>query len=324
MAGFYGAVRDKMGEHVERLLDRLALERRPEALIIVADTFLTWAVAAGARRGVPVCSLWTQPATFFLALYHLDRWPPVNGQDSDEELSTKSLEQYVPGLSSVRLSDLKIFGSMERSMKIVAEAFANLRKAQCVLFTSFLELEPRAFDTITESLPCPAYPIGPSIASLPLNGDGDKIGDEEHRDWLDAQPENSVLYVSFGSYVSMPASQFEEIAAGLCDSGVRFFWVAGVRRQGLGGAVVRAAGGVVPPLRRRLPQPLRVDLRARGRVRRGALARLPCRVGSADECTDGRRRMEGRHGPEGAEGRGWHREQGRHLCCRDEADGFRQ
>ncbi|KAM0871983.1 hypothetical protein ACQ4PT_039042 [Festuca glaucescens] len=200
MAGFYGAVRDKMGEHVERLLDRLALERRPEALIIVADTFLTWAVAAGARRGVPVCSLWTQPATFFLALYHLDRWPPVNGQDSDEELSTKSLEQYVPGLSSVRLSDLKIFGSMERSMKIVAEAFANLRKAQCVLFTSFLELEPRAFDTITESLPCPAYPIGPSIASLPLNGDGDKIGDEEHRDWLDAQPENSVLYVSFGSY----------------------------------------------------------------------------------------------------------------------------
>ncbi|KAM0834423.1 hypothetical protein ACQ4PT_063609 [Festuca glaucescens] len=231
MAGFYEAVRDKMGEQVERLLDRLALERRPEDLVIVADTFLTWAVAAGVRRGVPVCSLWTQPATFFLALYHLDLWPPVNGQDSEEELSTKSLEQYVPGLSSVRLSDLKTFSAMERSMKIVAEAFANLRKAQCVLFTSFRELEPRAFDTLTESLPCPAYPIGPSIARMPL--DGDKIGDEEHRDWLDAQPENSVLYVSFGSYVSMPASQFEEIAAGLRISGVRFFWVARDKAAGL-------------------------------------------------------------------------------------------
>jgi UDP:flavonoid glycosyltransferase YjiC (YdhE family) len=84
MAGFIDAVRHKMGEHVERLLDRLALERRPEALVIVADSFLAWAVAAGARRGVPVCSLWTQPATFFLALYHVDLWPPVDGRDSDE------------------------------------------------------------------------------------------------------------------------------------------------------------------------------------------------------------------------------------------------
>ena len=79
-AGFVEAVRDKMGEPVERLLDRL--ERRPEAL--VADTFLTWAVPAGARRGIPVCSLWTQPATYFLALYHLDQWPPVDGRDSQE------------------------------------------------------------------------------------------------------------------------------------------------------------------------------------------------------------------------------------------------
>jgi UDP:flavonoid glycosyltransferase YjiC (YdhE family) len=35
-----------------------------------------------------------------------------------------------------------------------------------------------------------------------------------------------VLYVSFGSFVAMPPSQFEEIAMGLRDSGVRFFWVA--------------------------------------------------------------------------------------------------
>ena len=82
--GFIEAVNCKMGEPVERLLDRLALElgRRPDA--IVADTYLQWAVAAGARRGIPVCSLWTQPATFFLALYHLDLWPPVDGRDSQE------------------------------------------------------------------------------------------------------------------------------------------------------------------------------------------------------------------------------------------------
>ncbi|KAM0909636.1 hypothetical protein ACQ4PT_014695 [Festuca glaucescens] len=175
-----------MGEPVEQLLDRL--ERRPVA--VVADTYLPWAVAACARRRIPVCSLWTQPATFFLALYHLDLWPPVDGGHSEE-----------------------------------AELFANVRKAQCVLFTSFVELEPCAINAIAESLPCPVYPIGPSIPYMPLNGDN-KIHDDEQRKWLDAQPENSVLYVSFGSFVAMPPSQFEEIAMGLRDSGVRFFWVA--------------------------------------------------------------------------------------------------
>ncbi|CAM0883186.1 unnamed protein product [Alopecurus aequalis] len=222
-AGFIDAVAYKMGEPVERLLDRL--ERRPEA--VVADTYLTWAVEAGTRRGIPVCSLWTQPASFFLALYHLDRWPTVDGPLSQEELSIKSLEEYVPvpGLSSIRLSDLKIFRAWERPFKVTGEVFANVRKVQCVLFTSFQELEPSAMNTIAESFPCPVYPIGPSIPQSPLNGDN-QIQDQEHREWLDAQPENSVLYVSFGSFVAMAPSQFQEITMGLRDSGVKFFWVA--------------------------------------------------------------------------------------------------
>lgn len=81
-AGFIEAVNIKMVEPVERLLDRLTLERKPDA--IVADTFLTWGVPAGAARGIPVCSLWTQPTTFFLALWHLDRWPPADGHQGEE------------------------------------------------------------------------------------------------------------------------------------------------------------------------------------------------------------------------------------------------
>jgi hypothetical protein len=84
--GFIEAVHAKMGEPVERLLDRLALERRPDAVVV--DTYLTWGVAAGAARGIPVCSLWTMPATFFLALYHMDQWPPVDGPEGEEGLAT--------------------------------------------------------------------------------------------------------------------------------------------------------------------------------------------------------------------------------------------
>ncbi|KAK3165731.1 hypothetical protein QOZ80_1AG0036990 [Eleusine coracana subsp. coracana] len=225
--GFIEAVNAKMGEPVERLLDRLMLEqKKPE--VIVVDTYLTWGVAAGARRGIPVCSLWTMPATFFLALYHMDQWPPTEACEGEEGQSNKSLDQYVPFpvLSSVKCSYIKIFRSWELSMKRAAEAFLNVRKAQCVLFTSFYELEAYAINAISELVPYPLYTVGPSIPYMPLNDYPDKINHEQCIDWLDVQPKNSVLYVSFGSYVSLSPSQLDEIAMGLHDSAVSFFWVA--------------------------------------------------------------------------------------------------
>ncbi|CAL4946949.1 unnamed protein product [Urochloa decumbens] len=224
--GFVEAVHSKMGKPVERLLDQL--ERRPDAVVV--DTYLTWGVAVGAARGIPVCSLWTMPATFFLALYHMDRWPTVDGPEGEEGQSCKSLDQYTPFpvLSSVKCSDIKILCSLalELPMKRVAHVFSNLRKAQCVLFASVYELESGAINGISQVLPCPIYTVGPSIPHMSLEGNSDKIRRENYSDWLDAQPKNSVLYVSFGSYISMSSSQLEEVAMGLHESPVRFFWVA--------------------------------------------------------------------------------------------------
>ncbi|EEC66676.1 hypothetical protein OsI_32976 [Oryza sativa Indica Group] len=102
------------------------------------------------------------------------------------------------------------------------------------------------------------YPISPSIPHLPRNGDDPgKIGNDDHRSWLDARQENSVLYASFGSYVTMSHSQLEEIAMALRDSGVQLFWVGRDKADSL------------------QQQPLRVELCAGGRVSWGATARFP-------------------------------------------------
>lgn len=231
-AGFIDAVHARMGDPVGRLLDRLAaLGRKPDA--VVADTFLTWGVPAGAARGIPVCSLWTTPATFFLALCLKDRWPPTDALEEEEGESSRSLDQYFPfpALSSVKCSDIKTFRSWERPMQLLEQVFSNVRKAQCVLFTSFYELEAGAVDATSQVVPCPVYAVGPSIPHMQLEGDcdSDKIhhhDDEKYIGWLDAQPRNSVLYVSFGSYVSIRSSQLEEVALGLQDSSIRFLWVA--------------------------------------------------------------------------------------------------
>lgn len=132
-------------------------------------------------------------------------------------------------------------------MKIAEEALVNVRKAQCILFTSFHELEPEIINRIAETVPCPIYPIGPSIPHLPRNGDDPgKIGNDDHRSWLDARQENSVLYASFGSYVTMSHSQLEEIAMALRDSGVQLFWVGRDKADSLQQQVGGDNGLVVP------------------------------------------------------------------------------
>ena len=43
--------------------------------------------------------------------------------------------------------------------------------------------------------------------------------------WLETKPPKSVVYVSFGSMVSLTLEQIEEIAWGLKESGLHFLWV---------------------------------------------------------------------------------------------------
>ncbi|XP_060669115.1 UDP-glycosyltransferase 74B1-like [Ziziphus jujuba] len=63
----------------------------------------------------------------------------------------------------------------------------------------------------------PGKLIGPMVPSAYLDGriDGDK----------ETKPQNSVVYVSFGSMVSLTQKQMEEIAFGLQESNFHFLWV---------------------------------------------------------------------------------------------------
>lgn len=81
----------------------------------------------------------------------------------------------------------------------------------------------------------PAKLIGPMVPSAYLDGriEDDKgygaslwkpIG-EECMKWLETKAPKSVVYVSFGSMVSLTAEQIVEIAGGLKESGLPFLWV---------------------------------------------------------------------------------------------------
>lgn len=90
---------------------------------------------------------------------------------------------------------------------------------------TFNEFEPETLSAVDDgralnNIIPPILPIGP-LQAFELKNDQDKY----YLSWLDNQPKESVVYVSFGSRTAMSDSQIRELSKGLDGSGYRFLWV---------------------------------------------------------------------------------------------------
>ncbi|XP_059430527.1 UDP-glycosyltransferase 87A1-like [Corylus avellana] len=224
---FVEAVNTKMESPFEELLDRL----EPPVTAIVADTYLPWAIGVGNRRNIPVASLWPMPATVFSVFHHFElvvqhgHFPIEVSERGDE------LVDYIPGVSATHVVDLPTFmyGNGPVVLHRTMEGLSSLSKAQYLIFASIHELESEAIDTLKAKLPFPVYPIGPTIPYFELQKNSnltDAHTSVNYFRWLDSQPTDSVLYISFGSFIMVSSAQIDEIIGGLQDSGVRYLLVS--------------------------------------------------------------------------------------------------
>lgn len=224
--GFNEAFVTKMEAPFEQLLDRL----QPPVDAIIGDLELRWPIAVGRRRNILVATLWTMSATFFSMLYRADISSRVRQLSSNWIDHGVEVDQ-ISGLSSTHKADLrKVFEENDgRVMEIILDCISRVPKADCLLFTSFYEFEPEMMEALKLEFPFPIYPIGPAIPYFEIEKEPRVANDNDgynYQQWLDSQPADSVLYISLGSFLSVSASQMDEIASGLRDSGIRFLWVA--------------------------------------------------------------------------------------------------
>ncbi|CAJ1952970.1 unnamed protein product [Sphenostylis stenocarpa] len=143
-------------------------------------------------------------------------------------MSIKDLNMHitVPGVPKIHTDDLPDQGKgrESESCQVFIDIGKSMRDSYGVIVNSCDAIEGRVVEAFKEGLmegpTPPVFCIGPVISSAPCRGD-----DNGCLSWLDSQPSQSVVFLSFGSMGRFSRRQLREIAIGLEKSEQRFLWV---------------------------------------------------------------------------------------------------
>jgi len=211
-------------QYVSRVIKEHAEAHHPLSCII-NNPFVPWVCDVAADHGVPSAMLWVQSAAVFTAYYSyfhkLTTFPSDVDPYVDVQLPCVVLKyNEIPDF-------LHPFSPYPALGTVILEQFKNLSKPFCVLVDSFEELERDHINYLSKLVHI--RPIGP-LFKIPRATDtsdirGDFMKSDDCIEWLNSRAAASVVYISFGSIVSLPQEQVTEIAHGLMDSQVSFLWV---------------------------------------------------------------------------------------------------
>ncbi|PIA27063.1 hypothetical protein AQUCO_08300033v1 [Aquilegia coerulea] len=236
--------RDSFVQLVKRQADELG---RPVSCII-NNPFVPWVSDVATDMEIPCAVLWVQSCAVYSAYYHyfhkLASFPTPEQPDRPLE---------IPGLPTLESDEVPSFlhplDPYESLMLAILEQFKNLSKSFAVLVDSFEELEQEAIHPMLNL--SPIKPVGPLFKfndneekTNSIRGDMWSTTDECIK-WLDSKPAGSVVYVSFGSIVTLGKDQMEEIAKGLLNSGQPFLWVVKPPPEGISGDDCRLPDGFI-------------------------------------------------------------------------------
>ncbi|GLJ20504.1 hypothetical protein SUGI_0373240 [Cryptomeria japonica] len=208
MADFFLSL-SNMEIHVNELITNLKRSGTATSCI-VADTFLRWAVPLAKRHNLLSVALWPMSVTTFSIFYHSDL------------VGLQGRIDYIPGMPPLTPADLPsaLYASPSPVTDEIAQCFINVREADWVVGNSFYALDCKAIDALLHKTPVQS--VGP--LNMPSVHWGDEKGASQCSQWLDSKPAQSVIYVSFGSFVEVSRAQVREIAMGLMQSGYCFVW----------------------------------------------------------------------------------------------------
>ncbi|CAM0882844.1 unnamed protein product [Alopecurus aequalis] len=201
------------------------LRSLPSVDALILDMFCVDAQEVAAELKLPVYYFYASGAATLAVFLNMPR------KFAGNTAKIKELGESVitfPGVPPFKASDLPnevTNANDSETLPGILGMFDRMPRADGILINSFESLETRAVRALSDGLCVPGRDMPPVYCIGPLVSGGG--GDKEHEclRWLDAQPDKSVVFLSFGSMGRFSAKQLVEIAVGLEKSGERFLWV---------------------------------------------------------------------------------------------------
>ncbi|KAL3753176.1 hypothetical protein ACJRO7_000559 [Eucalyptus globulus] len=206
--------------NVREAVAELSVRGSPRLAGLVLDMICTSMIDVAVEFGIPSYMFFTSGAAILGVMLHLQslrdeqHMDPTRLKGSDAELDFPGLANPLP---AAKFLPLEVF--MEEDCRIFLDFALRYRETKGILVNTFAELEPRAMDALP-SLGAPAvYSVGPILNITDESKKGFEI-----LDWLDQQPNASVVFLCFGSRGYFDEHQAKEIAHALEQSRYRFLW----------------------------------------------------------------------------------------------------
>ncbi|KAD6795309.1 hypothetical protein E3N88_06205 [Mikania micrantha] len=191
---------------------------------LINNPFVPWVSDLAKDLNIPCAMLWVQSCSCFSAYYHyqnsLVTFPSEEQPDIDVQL---------PNMPVLKSDEIPSFLHPSTPYPFLRRAilgqFKNLSNNFCVLMETFEELEGDLIKYMSQI--CQIRAVGPLFKNPMLDNSisGDLIKADDCLEWLDSKQPSSVVYISFGSIVSLNEEQVGEMAYGVLNSGVSFLWV---------------------------------------------------------------------------------------------------
>ncbi|XP_050907963.1 UDP-glycosyltransferase 72E1 [Lathyrus oleraceus] len=140
----------------------------------------------------------------------------------------------IPGCEPVRFEDTLFDSPWGPTHDGFVNNAKNILSVDGILMNTWQDLEPVATKAVTDKeilgrfAKGPVYPVGPLVRTVEPEEKRESENENLILDWLDRQPAESVIFLSFGSGGTLSEVQTRELAYGLELSQQRFVWV--VRR----------------------------------------------------------------------------------------------
>ncbi|WCJ19743.1 UDP-Glycosyltransferase superfamily protein [Euphorbia peplus] len=224
------------------ILKKLLIEINPPVNYIIGDMMTGFIHDAATEVGIPCIQFHTSSACamwIFHSVHHIvdAHQLPIKGEEDMDRLITA-----VPGMENIiRCRDLpkKFCQVSDITNPSLFVKKNEMRESDSLILNTFEELEGPIITQIRTQYP-KTYAIGPIHELLKAklqsmnkqeyahsNFNNSTVWQEDRSclKWLDKQPLQSVLYVSFGSITAMTKDQIFEFWHGLANSKKRFLWV---------------------------------------------------------------------------------------------------